>query len=173
MTRRFNRRQSHRRSSSTNSASVFWPGPITIGRDDPRGLPPLAGSTPGIRLMRRSIFEAEGSRPATGATASNRAIGRPREVITTSSPLPAFRRYRENRVLSSRTDACMGLHHRRCGHVARGCDIRCSSRAKPAVVTLTTTRPLTCCFATSPRVFASSHTGNLGHDVRHASITSS
>ena len=69
--------------------------------------------------MRRSISETDGSGPDAGATANNRAIGRPREVITTSSPLLAFRRYRDSLALNSRTDVFMGLHYRQCGHIAR------------------------------------------------------
>jgi hypothetical protein len=50
----------------------------------------------------------------------------------------------------------------------------CRSRnASPAGVALTTERPSTCSFLTSPRSFASSQTGSFGHEVRHASMTSS
>ena len=82
--------EDHLRSSSTISASDFSPGPITIGRNAPRILPPFAGSIPGIRRRRRASSEASTSALAAGANASNRATGRPRDVITTSSPLLAF-----------------------------------------------------------------------------------
>src|SRR6202451_2103170 len=48
--------EDHLRSSSTISASDFSPGPITIGRNAPRILPPFAGSIPGIRRRRRATF---------------------------------------------------------------------------------------------------------------------
>ncbi len=76
--------------------------------------------------MRSLISESEGTGPTAGANASNRATGRPREVITTSSPLLAFRRYTDSRALNSRTDAFMRPHYNRCSHMARGCELRFS-----------------------------------------------
>lgn len=52
-------------------------------------------------------------------------------------------------------------------------DLRCSRKASADDVILTMQRPCTCSFMTSPRSFASSQTGSRGHDVCHASITSS
>jgi|HubBroStandDraft_6_1064221.scaffolds.fasta_scaffold69650_2 hypothetical protein len=49
----------------------------------------------------------------------------------------------------------------------------CIRKSSPDDVILTIERPCTCSFLTNPRSFASSQTGSLGHDVRHASITSS
>jgi hypothetical protein len=135
--------EDHLRFSSTISESVFSPGPITIGRAAPRILPPLAGSIPGIRRRRRASSEASGFVLASGANGNNRAIGRPREVIITSSPLPALRRYSDSRALNSRTEAFMGPHYRRCGHIARGRRVRSARSAEPRDVTLTTMRPFT------------------------------
>ena len=48
-----------------------------------------------------------------------------------------------------------------------------SRRASPNRVIRTIQRPLTSTTVTSPRSFASSQTGSLGHDVRQAEMTSS
>ncbi len=53
-------------------------------------------------------------------------------------------------------------------------DGRCCFRsAKPNDVIRTMEEPFSCSVVISPRSFASSQTGSLGHDVRQASITSS
>jgi hypothetical protein len=52
-------------------------------------------------------------------------------------------------------------------------DLRRSRSARPDELILTTLRPLASSRSSSPRSFASSQTGSLGHEVRHASITSS
>src|SRR5215472_4672961 len=65
---------------------------------------------------------------------------------------------------------------RHCGNITHAVLPLCRAeqrRSRPDDVILTTQRPFTFSVTTRPRSFASSHKGSLGHDVRHASITSS
>ena len=52
-------------------------------------------------------------------------------------------------------------------------DLRRLRRARPEELILTMLRPLASTRSISPRSLASSQTGSLGQEVRHASITSS
>lgn len=81
--------------------------------------------------------------------------------------------YSDLAVWCERPDECRALCSSRPSVVPQALDgLRCPRTARPEDVSLTMERPFTRSTATSPRSFASSQTGSLGHEVRQASMTS-